>query len=47
MSVEKVEPKIAFRNNKLTFHFDQWEPILHTLNQENNYWMSQKSFLIC
>ena len=36
MSVQKVEQKIAHRNNKLTLHFDKWEPILHTLNLENN-----------
>ena len=32
MSVQKVEQKIAYQNNKLTIDFDKWEPILHTLN---------------
>ena len=32
MSVQKVEQKIAYQNNKLTFHFDKWEPILHALS---------------
>ena len=31
MSVQTVEQKVAFRNNKLTLHFDKQEPILHTL----------------
>ena len=30
MSVQKVEQKFAFQNNKLTLHFAKWEPILKT-----------------
>ena len=30
--VQKVEQKIAFRNNRLTHHFSKWDPILQMLN---------------
>ena len=32
LSVQKVEQKIAFRNNRLTRLFRKWDPILHMLN---------------
>ena len=32
LSVQKVEQKIAFPNNRLTYHFSKWDPILHMLN---------------
>ena len=32
LSVQKVEQKITFRNNRLTHHFSKWDdPILHIL----------------
>ena len=31
-SVQKVEQKLAFRNNRLTHHFSKWGPILQMLN---------------
>ena len=30
--MQKVEQKIAFRNNMLTHHFGKWDPILQMLN---------------
>ena len=36
MSVQEVEQKIAYQNNKFTIHFDKGEPILHTINLRNN-----------
>ena len=32
LSVQKVEQKIASRNNRLTQHCSKWDPILHILN---------------
>ena len=32
LSVQKVEQKIAFPNNRLTHHFSKWDPILQMLN---------------